>query len=111
VPPWIQVRVLESSRILQPVSKHSVETDVGDPDEGEFPTRLMVEAESVSRQQQRADIRVDGVVRDGSQADIDGVADHGKIGHQKEQDEQEPTAVAPMVGKETDSEDDGPFEM
>lgn len=60
----------------------------------------MAQSESVSSQQERADIRVDGVVCDRSQANIDDVANHGKIGHKKEQDEQKPTAVAPLVGQE-----------
>lgn len=91
------MRILETGRILQPISKHSVETDMADPDDGDVQTRLMEQSESVSCQQQRADIRMDDVARDGSQTDIDGVANHGKIGHRKEQDKHKPTAVAPMV--------------
>ena len=39
------------------------------------------------------------------------VANHGKIRHQKKQGEQKPTAVAPMVGEEAESEDGGTFKM
>jgi hypothetical protein len=84
---------------------------VGDPDEREFQARLMIQSESVSRKQQGADIRVDRIVGGRSQTDADGVANHGEIGHKKKYRKQKPTAVAPMVGEETQSEDGGSFEM
>jgi hypothetical protein len=71
---------------------------------------VMIQSESVSRKQQGADIRVDRIVGGRSQTDADGGVNHGEIGHKEKYRKQKPTAVAPMVGEETQSEDGGSFE-
>jgi hypothetical protein len=54
---------------------------------------------------------VDGVVRNRSDTSIDDVADHRDIRHEKEQDEQKPTAMVPLIGDEAGNENGGPFEV
>jgi len=54
---------------------------------------------------------MDGVVRDRSHTSIGDVAKHREIRDKKQQGKLEPTAVARMIGEETEGEDGGTFKM
>ena len=98
----VQMRVVESSRILQPESKHSIKADVSDPDEGERYNRRAIRPERVTSQHQWPHVGVDGIVRDRSYPNVGDVADHREIRQKKQQGKLKPTALAPMVREEAD---------
>lgn len=54
---------------------------------------------------------MDGVVADGSDANIDEVAEHGEIGNEEERSKEEPTPLAHKVNQEAGYEDSGALEM
>ena len=101
--------VVESSRILQPESKHSIKADVCDPDEGERYNRRAIRPERVNRQHQWPHVGVDGVVRDRSHPSSGGVAEHREIRQKKQQGKLKPTAVTPVVREEADDQYCGTF--
>ena len=102
--------VVESSRILQPESKHSVKTDVSDPYEGQRKNRRAIRRERITGQHQWPHVGVDGIVRDRSHLNIGGVAEHREIRQKKQQGKLKPTAVAPMVREEADDQYCGTFQ-
>ena len=93
----VQLSVVESSRILQPESKHSIKADVSDPDEGEQYSRRAIRPERVTSQHQWPHVGVHGIVRDRSHSNISGVTKHREIWQKKQQGKLKPTALAPMV--------------
>ena len=105
---WVQMSVLESSRILQPESKHSIKVDVSDPDEAEGCHRRAIRPKRVTSQHQRHNVGVDGIVRDGSHPNIGAVAEHREIRQEKKQGKLKPTALAPMVKEEAADQYCGP---
>ena len=107
----IQMSVLELSRILQPESKHSVQTDVCDPYERERQNHVVTRLERITPKCEWANVSVDGVIRKRPQTNVGEVAEHREIRHKKQQGKLKPTAVAPMVGEETEDENSGTFEM
>src|SRR5580692_12336490 len=98
----VQMSVVESSRILQPESKHAIKADVSDPDEGERYNRRAIRRERVNSQHQWPNVGVDGIVRDRSHTNIGGVAEHREIRHKKQQGKSKRTALTPMVRQEAD---------
>jgi hypothetical protein len=105
----IQMSVVESSRILQPESKHSIKAYMGDPDEGERYNRRAIRPERVSSQHQAPNVGVDDIVRDRSRPNIGGVAEHREIRQEQQQGKLKPTALAPMVKEEADDQYCGTF--
>ena len=101
--------VVESSRIFQPESNHSIKADVSDPDEGEQYHRRAIRPQRVASQHQGPDVGVDSVVRDRSNPKIGGEAEHREIRQENQQGKLRPTAVAPMVKEETDDQYCGTF--
>ena len=68
----VQMSVVESSRILQPESKHSIKADVSDPDEGKRCNRRAIRPERVTSQHEWPYVAVDGIVGDRSHPNIGG---------------------------------------
>src|ERR1700674_4788535 len=68
----VQMSVLESIRIFQAKSKHSVKADVSDPNEGDRKYRNVMRPERVTSQHQWSDVAVDGVVRERPQTNVGG---------------------------------------
>src|SRR5580700_4083263 len=105
----VQMSVVESSRILQPESKHSIKADMSDPNERQRKNRRAIRPERVTSQHQWPHVGVDGIVRDRSHLNIGGVAEHREIRQKKQQRKLQPTAVAPMVRDEADDQYCGTF--
>ena len=105
----VQMGVIESSRILQPGSNHSIKANVRDPYERERHNRRAIRPEGVGSQHQGANVGVDSVVSDRSHPDIDNEAEHREIRQETQQGKLKPTAVAPMVKQEADGQYCGTF--
>ena len=70
------MRVLEPARIFQAESKHPIKSNMSDLNQRQQQRQMLAGKESVPAQNQRADVSVDGVVRDRSDTRIEEVADH-----------------------------------
>src|SRR5579863_63819 len=100
----IQVGVLETCRILQSVSEQSIKTNVGYPDEGEREHRSMIGNKGTSSQYQRGSKAMHRVIRDRSNANVGGIAEHRDVRHKKQQRKLKPTSLYGMIGEEADDQ-------
>jgi hypothetical protein len=111
MPLRVEMRILEPARIFQSKPKHPIKTNVRNPNQRQQQLQMFASEKSVPAQHQRADGRVDSVVRHCADTSVDAVADHGKIRHEKKQKEQKPTAVIPLIGDEAGDKDGGTFQV
>jgi hypothetical protein len=71
----------------------------------------MIAPERVPGQRQRPKVAVNRIIGDRSQASIGKIPEHRNIRHKQQYGKLKPTAVAPMIGEDAQTEDGGAFEV
>ncbi len=107
----VKMRVLESGRVFQSVPEHSIHADVREPDEDKRQLRRSICEPKNHEQQKWPGVSVDNVV--GRRADfrIDEVTEHEQVRREKENGEEEPTAVELMITGARRKQNGGAFNM
>ena len=106
-----QMGVFEAGLVLQPKSEKPVKANVSKPDQCHEKRSDASSSERVAAQDNRTQVGVDDVVRDRSNAAIEKIADHRKIGNQKQQKEFDPAAVSPMIDKKAEKQYGKTFQL
>jgi hypothetical protein len=68
------MRILEPARVFQSKTQHPIESNVANPNQRQHQRQMFASEESEPAQRQRADVSVDGVVRDRSDTSVESVA-------------------------------------
>jgi hypothetical protein len=98
----VQMGIFEAGLVLQPKSEKPIKANVSKPDQCHYKRSGASSSERVSGQDNRTQVGVDDVVRDRSNTAIEKIADHRKIGNQKQQKEFDPTPASPMIDKKAE---------
>jgi hypothetical protein len=105
----LEVGSSEGGRIFEAVAEEAVESDVGDPDEGECCGLMPVFVVTGDQKGERKGKGVGEVVGCGADAGVDEVAEHEKVGSEEEEREEEPAVVEMLVGEDGEGEENGFF--
>ena len=105
----LQVGVFEEGGVFEAVAEETVEGYVGDPDEGDG--ELPMEKIADEQESEWECEGVDEVVEGGSELRVEEVAEHGEVGYEQEDGEDEPAAVQVLPGEEGEGEKESFFEV
>jgi hypothetical protein len=105
----LEVGVLEVGWVFEAVAEEAVDDDVGCPDEGQGRREVPLLDEAGEEEDEREGQGVSEVVGGGSNAGVEEVTEHEKVGGEEEDCEEEPARVEVLVGEEGEDEDEGFF--
>lgn len=106
-----EVSVLEAGGVFEAEAEHAVEGDVGGPGDGDGENDEVLGGKGDSGENDRAEIGVERVVENGAATRASEIGEHGKIGHEKKDEEEQPGDVRPLKRKQAEEKDSSPFEM
>src|SRR5208283_3547337 len=92
-----EVRILEKGGVLQAETKHTVETQVGHPDQSEGGKLRRRQREGNQQEHYRAHIRVHEIVASYAPLGVDEVTQHEEIRRQKQKREQAPREMTRAI--------------
>ena len=107
----LEMGVLKVGRILEAETEESIETDVGDPDEGEGIEEGLGSEEGYGDQKQGCEVSVGGIVENGAETRVGEIAEHEDVRGEEQDGEKKPAGVGQVIKPGTESEDGGTFEM